>query len=154
MVLLRQTAACGRVEEIWDKLEDVGYTQAEVCFTHIKAHRSKTDKAAMDEDTRRHTAGNEWADRWAKEGAAGDAGYGREEAFNCRRRGSPTLVFRKAAAVPAGAPCLQCGPKKWEDSARPRPCSAARPPLPVQPPPQPMRVPKTQLALRWHLRRT
>ncbi len=64
---------------IWDKLEDLGYPQAEVNFLHIKAHRSKADKAAMDEETRRRTAGNEPADRWAKEGAGGDAGHGREE---------------------------------------------------------------------------
>ena len=54
---------------IWAKLKDIGYPEAEVRVSHVKAHRTQQAKANMDIAHRQHTAGSKAADILAKQGA-------------------------------------------------------------------------------------
>ena len=57
---------------IWAKLTDIGYPEAEVRFSHVKAHRTQRAKASLDNEHRRRTAGNEAAVAFAKLGGGPD----------------------------------------------------------------------------------
>ena len=65
--------------QIWAKLDDLGFPSEAVAFKHVKAHRTATTKASLTPEEQRHAKGNEAADVWAKLGASGDSGCGREQ---------------------------------------------------------------------------
>ena len=50
-----------------------------VSFKHVKAHRTALAKAGLAPEEKLHAKGNEAADTWAKAGASGDGGFGREQ---------------------------------------------------------------------------
>ena len=64
---------------IWAKLEDLGFPSEVVSFKHVKAHRTALAKAGLAPEEKLHAKGNEAADTWAKAGASGDGGFGREQ---------------------------------------------------------------------------
>ena len=66
---------------IWDKWEDLGKEEAGNQAIHCKAHRSKAQIQNLDRQGQEDAAGNGVADRWAKEGAGLDRGFGREQAL-------------------------------------------------------------------------
>ena len=105
---------------IWHKLEDIGFPLAEVKISHVKAHRSLKDKPVMTAERKRHTAGNEAADHWAKAGAECDKGQYKQQVLQaCEEKMKWALDFVAEA---------QTWPEKlgqWPDrdpkSTKPRP---------------------------------
>ncbi len=64
---------------IGSKLDDNGHPHAEMKVTHIKAHSTQKDKEVMTAEQKRHSAGNEAADDWAKVGAECDKRQGKQQ---------------------------------------------------------------------------
>ena len=66
---------------IWDVWDDLGGHEAGNVARHCKAHRSKAQLATLSGQQRQDALCNAEADRWAKAGAACDAGFGRDQAL-------------------------------------------------------------------------
>ena len=108
---------------VWWQLEDQGYGEgADIEVRHVKAHRSKAQKQALQDEARQHSAGNDEADHFAKLGADADCNWGREAAIV-----EAGAKAQWALAYLTGQHRARVG-KAWEDvdsdAARPKPkCS-------------------------------
>lgn len=108
---------------VWWQLEDQSYGEgADIEVRHVKAHRSKAQKQALQDEARQHSAGNDEADHFAKLGADADCNWGREAAIV-----EAGAKAQWALAYLTGQHRARVG-KAWEDVdsdvARPKPKSS------------------------------
>ena len=59
--------------EIWQRFRDIGREAQVDSVTKCKAHLTKAERAKLNDEGRLDAAGNEWADRLAKDGAGDDS---------------------------------------------------------------------------------
>ena len=93
---------------VWDRWKDIGGEEGGHAVVHCKAHRTKEQIKKLDLQGNNDVAGNVVADRWAKEGASMDRGFGREMALQAdmaRVEQAATMILESHALVDS----------KWED---------------------------------------